>query len=303
MALYLYIIVDILHCFKNYKVSYFMLQILVPKEIFEEIVTTKKKIIEKKVSKYWKKELLDIEIINDTIEYKIKTIHKIRVANEYGEEKPNIVIECQKIDYNVKKNLFEFYLGRIIEKRNVQIHDDYKDTLIQQLLKEKEVLQESMNKDHLTQVFNRRKMDEDINAFIAQNNAAYLSAVFIDADRFKAINDNFGHDTGDRVLKVIANKIKTHANRLNGEVYRYGGEEFVMLCFLPQEQLIQGLHYLKEEIKAHKIVHPIKDISITVSMGVAFWKNHAHIETFLKEADECVFKAKNKGRDTIEVCL
>ena len=280
-----------------------MLQILVPKDLFEDIISTKTKIIEKKVSNYWKKELLDITIINDTIQYEIKTIKKLKIANEFGEEKPNIVVECQKVDYNVKKNIFEFYLGKIIEQRNVAIQDDYKDTLIQQLLKEKEAMQESMNKDHLTQLYNRRKLDEDLITFTAQNNAKYLSAVFIDADRFKAINDNFGHDTGDRVLKVIANKIKTHANRLNGEVYRYGGEEFVMLCFLPHEQLLQGLHYLKEDIKSHKILHPQKEISVTVSMGVAFWKNYTNVEAFLKEADNGVFKAKHNGRDTIEVCL
>jgi diguanylate cyclase (GGDEF)-like protein len=280
-----------------------MLHILVPKDLFEDIISTKTKIVEKKVSNYWKKELLDIAIVNDAIEYKIKTIKKLRIANEFGEEKPNIVVECQKVDYNVKKNIFEFYLGNIIEQRNVAIQADYKDTLIQQLLKEKEALQESMNKDHLTQVYNRRKLDEDLLTFTSQNNAKYLSAVFIDADRFKAINDNFGHDTGDRVLKAVANKIKTHANRLNGEVYRYGGEEFVMLCFLPQEQLLQGLHYLKEDIKSHKILHPQKEISVTVSMGVAFWKNYTTVETFLQEADKSVFKAKHNGRDTIEVCL
>lgn len=280
-----------------------MLQILVPKDLFEDIISTKTKIIEKKVSNYWKKELLDIAIINDTIHYEIRKIKKLKIANEFGEEKPNIVVECQKVDYNVKKNIFEFYLGKIIEQRNVTVQEDYKDTLIQQLLKEKEALQESMNKDHLTQLYNRRKLDEDLLTFTAQNNAKYLSAVFIDADRFKAINDNFGHDTGDRVLKVIANKIKTHANRLNGEVYRYGGEEFVMLCFLPHEQLLQGLHYLKEDIKSHKILHPQKEINVTVSMGVAFWKNYTSVEAFLKEADKSVFKAKHNGRDTIEVCL
>lgn len=280
-----------------------MLLLLVPKDLFEDIISTKTKIVEKKVSNYWKKELLDIAIVNDVIEYKIKTIKKLRIANELGEEKPNIVVECQKVDYNVKKNIFEFYLGKIIEQRNIETKEDYKDTLIQQLLQEKEALKESMNKDHLTQVYNRRKLDEDLIAFTSQNNAKYLSAVFIDADRFKAINDNFGHDTGDRVLKAIANKIRTHANRLNGEVYRYGGEEFVMLCFLPQEQLLQGLHYLKEDIKSHKILHPQKEISVTVSMGVAFWKNYNTIEAFLKEADKGVFKAKHNGRDTIEVCL
>lgn len=280
-----------------------MLQLLVPKDLFEDIISTKIKIIEKKVSNYWKKELLEISIVNDAIHYEIKNIKKLKIANEFGEDKPNIVVECQKVDYNVQKNLFEFYLGKIIEQRNIQIKDDYKDILIQELLKEKEALKESMNKDHLTQLYNRRKMDEDLLAFTAQNNAKYLSAIFIDADHFKAINDTFGHDAGDKVLKVIANKIKTHANRLNGEVYRYGGEEFIMLCFLPQEQLLQGLQYLKEDIKSHKIFHGLNEMSVTVSMGVAFWKNYTTIEAFLKEADKGVFKAKHNGRDKIEVCL
>lgn len=280
-----------------------MLQLLVQKDLFEDILSTKTKVIEKKVSNYWKKELLDISIVNDAIHYEIRKVNKLRIANEFGEDKPNIVIECHKVDYNVQKNMFEFYLGKIIEQRNIQVKEDYKDTLIQELLKEKEALKESMNKDHLTQVYNRRKLDEDLRAFTTQNNAKYLSAIFIDADHFKAINDNFGHDTGDKVLKAIANKIKTHANRLNGEVYRYGGEEFIMLCFLPQEQLLQGLHYLKEDIKSHKIFHGLNEVHVTVSMGVAFWKNYTTIEAFLKEADDGVFKAKRKGRDAIEVCL
>ncbi len=278
-----------------------MLQLLVQKELFEDIITSKQKILQKQVSNYWRKELLDISIVNDKIHYEIKKIDKIRIANEYGEEKPNIVIKCKDIIYNPKKNIFEFYLGKIVEKINVDIEDDYKDSLIQELLKEKEALQENLNKDHLTQVYNRRKFDEDIMLFTKQSNSKYLSAIFIDADRFKAINDNFGHDTGDSVLKVIANKIKTHAKRLNAEVYRYGGEEFIMLCFFPQEQLIQGINYLKEDIKTHKILHPLKEISITVSMGVSFWKNHTNIEEFLSQADKCLYIAKNSGRDKIEV--
>ncbi|RXJ60129.1 GGDEF domain-containing protein [Candidatus Marinarcus aquaticus] len=278
-----------------------MLTISITKELFDDILATKRKIIEKEVSSYWKKELLEISIVDDKIHYDIKKVNKISISNGLGEDKPNIVAVCEKIDYNLKKNIFEFHLGRIVEQRNIVIEDDHKDILIQELLKEKEMLKDSINKDHLTQVFNRRKMDEDLTAFIRQNNAQFLAAAFIDADRFKGINDNFGHDTGDRVLKMIANKLLTHANRLNAEVYRYGGEEFLMLCFLPQEQLIQSLEYLQNDIRSEYIIHAQKQISVTVSIGVSFWKNYSSIERFIKDADRCVYKAKEKGRDAIEV--
>lgn len=278
-----------------------MLTISISKELFDDILATKRKIIEKEVSAYWKKELLEISIVDDKIHYDIKKVNKISISNGLGEDRPNIVAICEKIDYNLKKNIFEFHLGRIVEQRNIVIEDDHKDILIQELLKEKAMLKDSINKDHLTQVFNRRKMDEDLSAFIQQSNAQFLAAAFIDADRFKGINDNFGHDTGDRVLKMIANKLLTHANRLNAEVYRYGGEEFLMLCFLPQEQLIQSLEYLQNDIRSERIIHAQKQISVTVSIGVSFWKNYTSIETFIKDADRCVYKAKKKGRDAIDV--
>lgn len=278
-----------------------MLTISISKELFDDVLTTKQKVIEKEVTPYWKKELLEISIVDDKIHYGIKEVKKISISNGLGEDKPNIVAMCEKIDYNLKKNIFEFHLGRIIEQRNIIVEDDHKDILIQELLKEKEQLKDSINKDHLTQVYNRRKMDEDLNAFIRQNNAKFLTAAFIDADRFKGINDNFGHDTGDRVLKMISNKLLTHANRLNAEVYRYGGEEFLMLCFLPQEQLIQSLEYLKNDIRSERILHAQKEISVTVSIGVSFWKNYTSIEAFMKDADRCVYKAKESGRDAIEV--
>ncbi|MFA7084857.1 MAG: GGDEF domain-containing protein [Arcobacteraceae bacterium] len=277
-----------------------MLQILLPKELFEDIVLTKQKIIEKKVNNYWKKELLDISIVDDKIHYKIKTIQKLRVANEYGEDKPNIVVECLKLDYNVKKNMFEFYLGKIIEKRNVETQSDYKDILIQQLLKEKKALQESINKDELTQMYNRKKFNEDLNTFVAQNNAKYLSAIFITLNEFKTFNQNIEQELEEKIIKYIANKIRIHAKRLYAEVYRYKDEEFVMLCFLPQDQLTQGLHYLKEDISTVNL-QGVTEINVKVNMGVSFFKNYLNAEEFFKQAVLNEKEAKKLGTSSIFV--
>lgn len=295
------VILDVIHFDKPNKGCSLMLHISVSKELFEDISTTKEKVIHKEMTKHWKKELLDIKIVDDKIKYEIKKIDQIKVSNGLGDDKPTLIIECETIDYNGKKDTFDINLGRIIERRNSFITEDYKDSLIEQLMREKEALRDSMNKDHLTNVYNRRKMEEDLDAFINQRNASSLSAIFVDADRFKGINDNFGHDVGDKALQYLAKKIERHAQLLNGVAYRYGGEEFIMLCFSPKEFLLNGLERLRNDIKRESIYTPKKDISLTVSMGVAFYNESKSKEDLLKKADRGVYQAKDEGRDKIVI--
>jgi diguanylate cyclase (GGDEF)-like protein len=278
-----------------------MLHISVGKALFEDIVTTKQKIIHKEFTNYWKKELLDVSIIDDKINYNIKKVERLKVSNGFGEEKPTLIIVCEHIQYNAQKNIFELHLGYILERKNINFTEDYKDNLIEQLLREKERLEDDMNRDHLTHVYNRRKMESDLERFIAQNNAHLLSATFVDADRFKGINDFFGHDAGDSALQYLARKLQKHAKRLNGEVYRYGGEEFILLCFIPKEMLLNGLESLRTDIKSEKLPHAKRPISLTVSMGVSFWSEIQNKTQFIKIADEGVYAAKANGRDRIEV--
>ncbi len=277
-----------------------MLHISVAKTKFADILTTKDKTLTKEITNYWKKELLDISLLNDKIKYKIKKIDKLKISNGFGEDKPVVIIECLGLEYNALKNHFEFKLGYIMERRNTDVSEDYKDSLIQQLLREKEILEDKMHKDHLTNVYNRRKMQEDLDSFVNQNNASLLSAVFIDADRFKGINDFFGHAAGDDVLVYISSTLKKYADMLNGEVYRYGGEEFVILCFLEKNQLMSILDKLRVEIKSNKIEHVLRPISVSVSMGVSFWLEVKSKDDLIKIADAGVLKAKLNGRDRIE---
>ncbi|XPV70236.1 MAG: GGDEF domain-containing protein [Halarcobacter sp.] len=276
-----------------------MYKISVSKELFQDILLKKTHILEKETTKYWQKELLEPRLENDKLKYGIKQLDKLVITNGLGEEKPQLTIECKNIEYSFKRNIFEFHLGKIIEQKNSDIDDKYKDNLIEELLREKAQLEESMNRDHLTGVYNRRKMENDLSMFINQKNSSYLCAVFIDADRFKGINDNFGHDTGDRVLIYLGKKLDKYAKVLNGEVYRFGGEEFVILCFIPREQLESKLDSLRVDIKSQRIYHPKKDISITVSMGVSFYKDCKTKDDLIKRADIGVYKAKNSGRDKI----
>jgi len=275
--------------------------ISIGKEIFEDILNMKQRVLSKDINKYWRSELLDIKIVDDKIRYDIKKVNSLILTNGLGEDKPSIKIECRDIDYNAKINKFEFKLGKILEQKNINSSENFKDNLIEELLKEKELLKDMVNKDPLTMLYNRRKMEEDLELFSRQKHAHMLCAVFIDADRFKGINDNFGHDTGDRVLKFLASKIQSHVYNLNGEAYRYGGEEFIILCFEKKDELIKKLNILREEIKSQKIFHPLKNISITVSMGVSFYDKAKSLEEFIKMADDKVYEAKTNGRDRLEI--
>jgi|OM-RGC.v1.026437778 hypothetical protein len=119
----------------------------VNKDLFSKILSKKLYVIEKESSNYWKKELLEPIIIENKLTYKIKQINKLLITNGLGEDKPQIVIECLKIDFSQQKGIFEFYLGKILEQKNIaEIEvEDEKDILIKQLLNEKKELLNILN--------------------------------------------------------------------------------------------------------------------------------------------------------------
>ncbi len=160
--------------------------------------------------------------------------------------------------------------------------------------------------DQLTDVPNRQKLKEDFEVLvkkIANTELVGILAIF-DLDNFKAINDNYGHGTGDIMLKRLTDHLEGDA-AFKGHLYRLGGDEFVLFyaepsekfasredCFNYYENLLQGalLSYTMPNIEA----------SCTISMGVAFFPWHG--ETFselLRKADIALYKAKGSGRNQI----
>ncbi|MFX4232686.1 hypothetical protein ACOL24_02385 [Aliarcobacter butzleri] len=124
-----------------------MFKLSVNKDLFSKILSKKLYVIEKESSNYWKKELLEPIIIENKLTYKIKQISKLLLTNGLGEDKPQIVIECLKIDFSQQKDIFEFYLGKVLEQKNIaEIEvEDEKDILIKRLLNEKKELLNILN--------------------------------------------------------------------------------------------------------------------------------------------------------------
>ena len=89
-----------------------MYKLSINKALFEKVLLKKINIIEKENTNYWKKELLDPIIKDEKLTYIIKQIPKLQITNGLGEDKPQLQIECLKIDYSISKGVFEFHLGK-----------------------------------------------------------------------------------------------------------------------------------------------------------------------------------------------
>lgn len=129
-----------------------------------------------------------------------------------------------------------------------------------------------------------------------------LSLVIFDLDHFKKLNDNFGHDAGDFVLKELAQLIRQNGIREHDVFARYGGEEFVVL--LPKTNLKQAFEIaerLRRLIENHQFNYDGKRLPVTSSIGVADYRQGVTTGTDLfKRADEAVYRSKEGGRNQVQ---
>ena len=147
--------------------------------------------------------------------------------------------------------------------------------------------------DALTKVYNRYGFNKHLNELSNKK----FSLIFCDIDHFKKINDTYGHDIGDLVLKKVASILKENL-RKNDIIGRWGGEEFLIL--LPDTELEdakQVAEKLRKIIEKENFNIPQK---ITCSFGIAEHKENQDIESTIKKADELLYKAKNGGRNKVE---
>lgn len=190
--------------------------------------------------------------------------------------------------------LLVVYWNRKIIKTNRLLEEAQKD--IEEKNKELEKLATT---DKLTNLYNRRKIEEllefEINRSERFNHNFGLAIV--DIDKFKEVNDTYGHQIGDKVLKELASILNTN-RRKTDFVGRYGGEEFVIIC---PESDVQGVIKLMETFKEKICNYKFSKVeNKTASFGVTMSQRGDTIESILKRADDALYQAKDNGRNKIE---
>lgn len=159
-------------------------------------------------------------------------------------------------------------------------------------------------RDPLTSLFNRRYFEDEVYKRIVASKATNepYSVLMIDADHFKKVNDTWGHKTGDKVLIELASTCE-RALRDVDIVARYGGEEFVIF--------LAGVNAKKGKTVADRLRETISEIVVhsdsgdevrfTVSIGISSYEISDNIDTLIKTADEALYRAKENGRNRVEI--
>ncbi|MEL1136301.1 GGDEF domain-containing protein [Desulfitobacterium sp. THU1] len=171
--------------------------------------------------------------------------------------------------------------------------------LIKKYVKDK--LEHLVNKDEMTNVYNRRHFNECLKLEISksQRYAKPFSLIIYDIDYFKRVNDKFGHDVGDCVLIELTNLVGANIRR-SDLLFRIGGEEFAIL--VPES--IDDALGLAEKIRGIVEGHTFKYVGeITISLGLAQYIEGDTMDTIYKRADIALYKAKNEGRNRSETVL
>ena len=157
--------------------------------------------------------------------------------------------------------------------------------------------------DDLTNTFNRRyikeKLPYSLQRFIKKE--LTLSIIMMDIDKFKNINDTYGHDCGDYILKEVSKTLLDFTSKHNGWVARYGGDEFIIVFEnLSELEAYNKANNLKEIIDSNKFNYGEHEIDITCSIGVSYpIGDNLDIDSIIKEADIKLYESK-RNLDSIK---
>ena len=179
------------------------------------------------------------------------------------------------------------------------IHREYEKRLMAE--SEAEEMSRMAITDTLTHIMNRRGITVGLLDAMAQAERyrTPLTVAMADIDHFKEINDTYGHEAGDRVLKDVA-AILSDALRMPDKVGRYGGEEFLIV--LPHTSLVQGrkiVERIRASVSKWSFDLGSKKIHLTISIGVCQFKSGEDLEQLMSHADKALYDAKKGGRNLV----
>lgn len=192
-----------------------------------------------------------------------------------------------------------FYIGYIVVCRILFIYTEY----LSESVRLNKRLKSEATKDFLTGLNNVRQFDSSFNSIsqLALRKGEKLSLLYLDIDFFKKINDTYGHNNGDIVLKELAG-ILTDTVRVFDIVSRNGGEEFsILLLDCPADYAVLIAERVRKKVEEHKInISNDISVNITVSIGVSTYPDTtSNIDNLLEDADKALYEAKRTGRNKV----
>ncbi|WP_249022941.1 MULTISPECIES: diguanylate cyclase [Kluyvera] len=175
-------------------------------------------------------------------------------------------------------------------------------TLLRELFEE--VSRHEVGMDVLTRLLNRRFLPTIFKREIAHANrvGTPLSILVIDVDRFKHINDTWGHNTGDEILRRVSQVFYDNV-RSSDYVFRYGGDEFIIvLTESTAHDTLRTAERIRSRVEKTKVKAPSgEEISLSLSIGAAMFSGHPDYERLIQLADEALYIAKKQGRNRVQM--
>jgi len=170
--------------------------------------------------------------------------------------------------------------------------------IAQDLAHEKEILNRELLRDQFTKLFNHTAFYDQLDVHIQEfkHSESVFSLIVIDIDDFKKINDTFGHDIGDVVLLGVVDAINSEMCESDC-AYRYGGEEFVVLCRKPLDYTFELAERIRKHVESNIYQSPLNK-NITISLGVCEYNNtFGGRREFFAAADKVLYDAKHSGKN------
>ncbi len=182
----------------------------------------------------------------------------------------------------------------------VPLHLYHTFYLIQTLEQAREQFRIAAITDPLTGTYNRRWFTQILHQYTAQPvpSFAYLVLMIIDIDRFKTINDTYGHLTGDVVIQHVCTQIRTSIRSID-VLSRIGGEEFALMVYAAPDEAMSLAERLRMLVATTPLVHNGMVIACTVSVGIAVAAHPSEVSQLFRYADQALYQAKDQGRNQV----